>query len=375
MQTKKRGWLWPAAAITAATLMWAVSALANWWAGTNIPPPGSDPWTPYIMGGASVSADILKTVMLFALTYAIARRQWVVTAVAGVIFGLCVVWSMQSATRFVASLVQERVATADHQRQVADAQRQLADVQTKRLAFLAEQTVQLPGSGRPLREALIEERERHRAEFERVSAEVEASLAALRAQKPIGKDPIAATFHVDENWLYVATVLAFALLVEVVSGAALWVVASVRSTPEPDLGYAIAQSGGVEVRAPHQPSTPPSAPEPPRGPAGPAGPPSARHENVVHIPRNAALRDTVKAAVEARLVFERDGRAKASDVYQSVRGAIPEHVVRATSHDSKLLARLIQEAVETRGARKRKIAGYVHFVGCRVQAESHLLTA
>jgi hypothetical protein len=99
-------WAIPAAIAIAA--IWGVSACANWYAGASFGDSSVFDFllfqttTSQIFSSASLSADILKTVMLFAATAALATRNFKAAGVTGGIWFVCTVWSVISATGFVA---------------------------------------------------------------------------------------------------------------------------------------------------------------------------------------------------------------------------------------------------------------------------------
>lgn len=96
---------WAVPATIAIAAMWGVSACANWYAGASF-----GDGSVLLFGitsaqgfsAASLSADILKTVMLFAATAALATRNFRAAGVTGSIWLVCTMWSVISATGFVA---------------------------------------------------------------------------------------------------------------------------------------------------------------------------------------------------------------------------------------------------------------------------------
>lgn len=99
---------WAVPATIAIAAIWGVSACANWYAGASFGDSSVfnfllfQTTTSQIFSVASLSADILKTVMLFAATAALATRNFRAAGVTGGIWFVCTVWSVISATGFVA---------------------------------------------------------------------------------------------------------------------------------------------------------------------------------------------------------------------------------------------------------------------------------
>ena len=258
------GGTWRVVGVTAALIMWCVSAAANWYAGTQLAPSVSGP-TAYILGGASISADVLKTVALFMLVASIAKGDQLKIVVTSVIMLLCVTWSLRSAVYFTTDMINERMAERGQAAEIAKARTDLIELRRQRAAFVSQQKIKLPGSGRPLREAILAERKRTQNEFANLTSKIETTITEVEKTAPRGlRDPIAAAFGIPEHAVLLATALAFALLVEFVSGAAFYALAVAPRADKPrkepkeqQTGY-----GGVSKPPEDPPLFKPPAPPP-----------------------------------------------------------------------------------------------------------------
>lgn len=127
--------LWAVVATLAVAVFWVVSACANFYAGgtfgANVPLLFTT--TSELFSYASLASDVLKTVMLFALTAAMFSRQWRVALVTGVMWVGCTGWSISSATRFVvqnnSEVVDGRGKSADEWTQLKE---QISRLETRR---------------------------------------------------------------------------------------------------------------------------------------------------------------------------------------------------------------------------------------------------
>lgn len=96
---------WAIPATIAIAGVWIVSACANWFFGASL---GDGTvaigtiTTAELFSGVSLASDLLKAVMLFGLTWAVATRHWMAGLVMGSIWAVCVAWSIFSAVGFVA---------------------------------------------------------------------------------------------------------------------------------------------------------------------------------------------------------------------------------------------------------------------------------
>ncbi len=220
--------IWPTIGLIATAALWAVSAAANYWAGYQY---GTDELTRALWGSASLGSDLAKATLIFALTYAILKERWLVAIVAMLAFALCTVWSLRSAVMFSSYQIEQRFAERTHQANVIADKREVLRLRTQRAAYLSQQDIKLPGSGRPLREAILAEKERTSAEFERQMKEADRALDELKAAPAVPLvDPLAAMLGVDERTVAIATSVLFALLVEIVSATGFWIIAQSRST-------------------------------------------------------------------------------------------------------------------------------------------------
>lgn len=119
--------VWAIPATLAIAGVWGVSACANWFFGASL---GDDTaaigniTTAELFSGVSLASDMLKAVMLFGMTWALATRKWVAALVLASIWTVCAAWSVFSAVGFVAlnngTVTDRRGKSADEWTQLRD---------------------------------------------------------------------------------------------------------------------------------------------------------------------------------------------------------------------------------------------------------------
>ena len=221
-----RGRIWPLVGVAAVSLLWIISAAANYHAGASL---SSDFFISHIIGSASVGADLMKAVAIFAVVAAIANRRPVVMLAGLVIFCLCATWSMRSAIYFVSTTLTQTVSEKTLKRDLQQSQLGILDLKIKRAGFLSQQSLKVDTKNKSARRDAISENQRSSGEFTGLIKDIEAQQKDLAAT-PVatGGDPIAALFGLTDRTVILASALFFALLLEVVSGLGFWVIASSR---------------------------------------------------------------------------------------------------------------------------------------------------
>lgn len=234
MTKKHRKMLWFYSGIAAVSAIWIVSAIANYTAGRAL---SGDPGMSNILGIASVACDILKAAALFVVIGAAAHSRWVATGVAVVLFAMATTWSLRSATYFAADAIASRQVQIEHDAAVATAQRDVIETKSLRAKFLAQQKVDIRTNNKRLRRDAIEENKRSAEEFDAMMAELQADIAALKAEKPVPPvDPLARILTVSASSVALATSISFALLLEIAASAGFWVLTRARPHEPPPGG-------------------------------------------------------------------------------------------------------------------------------------------
>lgn len=217
--------------ILAVCVIWGVSAYANFLAGRAL---ASAPEKAWLLGAASLGADLLKGVCLFFLVAAVARQRYVVATIAGVSFALCAAWSLRSATWFIASELHTYHAEADRKKMIDDSALDMVELRKRRAAFLSQQSVTVDVTNKYARKDALEANHESAAEFAATMKELEKSLTVLASQKAAAAaDPIADMLGINRDNVALVSALFFALLLEIVSGFGFWVVTRSQSSDAP----------------------------------------------------------------------------------------------------------------------------------------------
>jgi hypothetical protein len=375
---KDRKWkFWPIVGTLAVLLMWGVSASANGWAGYII---SSDEIIKWVLTGASVSADAIKAIALFALVAALGNRRWNVALGALVMFTLTATWSMRSATYFASSMLTEHVAQRKNAIEAQGTDKDLLETKKVRLGFLAQQDTKFNTQNRREREAMLAERKRISEEMRQLSAEIAAMNERKKGTHIIpNSDPLATLLKLDDKDVVLATSLFFAIMLEVISGIGFWVIAQsqlVRARAEAAPKAPLAPAAATV--SPARSATPPPVPKGGK-PKEKAATPSASTErprpfagNVVALPRRsapgtkAALQDQVALLVSE--LFEpgdEDDRVRVSEVTSKVNERL-SRLKRLSNHQVRMMLIPLMLSLAPH-AHKKKVGGDACILGVRMR--------
>ncbi len=221
-----RGRIWPLVGGLAVALLWIISAAANFHAGAAL---SSDEHISTILGSASIGADLMKAVVLFAVVAALANKRHGVAFVGIVIFALCAAWSMRSALYFVSTTLTQTVAERTLKHDIQQSKINLLDLKSKRAGFLSQQSIEVSVNNKYARRDAIAENQRSSGEFTALLRDIEAQQKELEAAPvAVAGDPIAALFNLTDRTVILASALFFAALLEIASGFGFWVIAVSR---------------------------------------------------------------------------------------------------------------------------------------------------
>ncbi len=255
--------VWAIPATVAILAVWVVSAAANWHFGASLGT--SAPFdallfqttTARLFSSASLSSDVLKMVMLFAATTAVAVGMWRAAIVTGFIWLACMTWSVASAVGFVAlnhatvtdqrgkgevewaqlskeiERLEKRRAWIPHHRPLATVS---ADIAQKEGAYLFQRSKSCAdittSESRAFCEGLGQLR-REQANAQE-AAKLDAKLSGLRQEtkktdRVTTVDPFAAlvaslSAGVKANGVSTGRAIFLALMLELISGPGLWAV-------------------------------------------------------------------------------------------------------------------------------------------------------
>jgi len=364
--TKSPRSAWPFFGFLAGCGLWGVSALANYTAGTALSP---DQGMQYILGGASLSADLMKVAALFAFFTAWSNRRFEVALVSGLLFLLCSLWSMRAGAVFIADILAANGARIAHERSISEQRHDLLDVKKTRAGFLSQQNLKTDVKSRPMRDALISENKRVANEFTALTTDIQGEIERLSATPPKHGDSFAQMVRdvfpdlfagknqqEAERSAWIATAAFFALLVEIGSGCGFWIISHSR---QPRMRKAIA----VEAT---QKAAEPKIETPPFMSAAISKAPPASNVvdlmgNPLHNPAPQPAWD-VSQLLNGLFVENKSGRILLSDVAMAVNGALPRSKKLTTPHK---ISTILVPALMGMGwdIQKVKIGGKMYIVG------------
>ncbi len=369
---------WPFFGFLAGCGLWAVSALANYKAGVALSP---DEGMQYILGGASLSADLMKVAALFALFAACSNRRFEVALMAGLLFALCSIWSMRAGAVFVADILAANGARIAHARAISEQRHDLLDVKKTRAGFLSQQNLKTDVKSRPMRDALISENKRVASEFTALTTDIEGEIQKLSSSPPTHGDSFAQMIrdvfpelftgknqNEAERSTWIVTAAFFALLVEIGSGCGFWIISHSRQ-PRRKIAPAadMAQSPGASKQA----TEPAPLAMAPQNQTDSKTPPAG---NVVDLRGNPlpqpipqtqyAIQPSwdVTQLLSGLFVENKSGRVLLSDVAALVNGALPRSKKLTTPHK---VSTILVPALMGMGwdIQKVKIGGKMYIVG------------
>ncbi len=219
------GRFWAAIGFLAFGSLWLVSAAANFHAGTAL---SQDEATQVVLGAASLSIDIAKAVLIFALVAAWHNRRLGVAIVSGLLLTLCFVWSYRAATNFAWAALMEAEAQAQRAEQVLEGAAVAQDLKSKRAAFLAQQKTVPTGKSNGSVRLALEANTATATEFKSLIRDLETSRPPDVSQQMLRRDAVAKLLEADPGKTALATSLFFAALLELASGFGFWVIAEAR---------------------------------------------------------------------------------------------------------------------------------------------------
>jgi hypothetical protein len=351
--TNKTGRLWAFFGIFAVLSIWAISAAANFWAGYSLT---HEPELRVVIGGASVAVDVMKAVSLFVVAAALANRKPVVWGLALVVFAVCSAWSLRSAVYASATIF----GTAEAERALSETLRQsdvtVLSIQTDRAKFLSQQSIAIDAknnSRRSVVEIAASENKRTSQDFAQSLRDIRAQqekLKTVKAQPPT--DPIAWLLDLDSTRVIQATCIAFAFILEYISGVGIWLITQARA-PKP----------GRESRA--------------RAPSEPSGgekmlPPVETKvfsaPNVVSLPVPSKLQPRNMLMEAVRDVVEPAG-AKDRELVSVVRSRATARLPSDFEYCSHANVTMIVNELYP-AARKKKTGGQMYFYGLKLKTAS-----
>lgn len=279
--------VWAIPATLAIGVIWAVSAIANYYFGASL---GTDkPFdalfftttTAKLFSSASLAADVLKCVTLFAFAASVTLGHWKPALVTGAIWLVCTAWSVASAVGFVAinhnTVTDNRGKGVEEWTQL-DAQIKNLTERRKQIApARPEGTVQAeinqllrtPGVGNcafvngPVTSKVCPQVDKLKIELENAksAAWLDGRLDDLRgevhkSERVTSENPFAelagGILGVVATKITTGQALWFALLLELISGPGLW--AMWAAVPKPSVKPEAARAAGGETGGYHLPS-------------------------------------------------------------------------------------------------------------------------
>lgn len=261
---------WAVPAIIAVSVMWGVSACANWYAGASFGDSTTfnallfETTTSQIFSSASLASDVLKSVMLFAAAAALTMRHFKAALVTGSIWFVCTLWSVISATGFVAfnqgNVTDARGKTAAEwsqlERQITNLEQRRAEVKPHRPQTVLEAEIdgilQIPGIdgcatiNGPITSKYCPQLTALRAElgYAESASWLDGRLNELRVEQKASArvtsenpwaDLIASLFGASATQVMTGRALYLALMLELISGPGFWAIwaafASVSQKP------------------------------------------------------------------------------------------------------------------------------------------------
>lgn len=384
--------IWPFFGLIAATGLWLVSAGANIQAGMSL---SEDETVRHILGGASLSADLMKVAALLAAWAAWQNRRWVIFLSGVLLFILCSIWSYRAGAVFIAEVLAQRSAQAQHAKKIIEKSQDLITLKERRAGFLSQQNLTTTSKSRSAIEAVAQERKRTGGEFASLTEDIAADIETLRKTPPPRTDALAG-FLADkgvipkgdegEHMLWTITAAFFALLLEMGSGLGFLTITRARHPRqiavkvEPEAPRQIEQQPAPVLQAaPQAPQEAPQAPvqaqpipEPPKPLPVPAKRPVAppAPSNVVSLsgePIQAEPPGTSLDVILGRLLQpSADERVLLSDVVALVNSNLPRHRRLTTAHK---VTQLLPPALDQAGlqAHKAKVGGKVYLLGVAVK--------
>lgn len=200
-----------------------VSATANWYYGMSL---GSNYWQSHIFGVASMAFDGMKLGLFYLVAESFGNGQWVRSFTCSVLCAALAVWSLSSATGFMAINVDGMVASKSASNLIVDSYQDQLEFEQKKFSFLSQQWVQfqpkIDKANKPLANRLRGDRQEMYAEIatsreqmNRLRGEI---LSAKVSVKPDAQASMFADFFgFKERDMQVARALALAVLLELVS--------------------------------------------------------------------------------------------------------------------------------------------------------------
>lgn len=212
---------WGLAALSAGVLcLWCVSAVSNFAHGLQLA--GSSEWA-YVIGAASVGADILKVAAVVGVLAALRQRLWLVAVACLVIWLTTTGWAVKSGLSFISTLSLDTVAAREHRgtilttdsAAVADMALVIRALSAQSIAAAAQSTVATT------RTKVAAEAEAQRAQAMLEAAERRQALLQVRLQSHhavVTEDPLAAMLRkagIPTDMTMLGSALLFLLLLEV----------------------------------------------------------------------------------------------------------------------------------------------------------------